>query len=185
MYPIIVRSVIQIIGSPQMHVENTLQRYVENLKKDKSFEVVKTTFATPVEQDNLFSAYVEIELRAKDTAHLVSFCFDYMPASIEILEPSKLSYEREEFSGFLNDLQARLHKLDLLVKNLHAENKILKQNTMTLIKNIIKISLRESDKTLPELSKLSGMPEVQIKKFAAVLVKEGKVKETKGTYHLL
>lgn len=185
MFPILARTVIQIVGAPKVHVEETLKLYIENIKKDKAFEVIKTKFAEAEEKDGLFNSYVEIELRVKDTPSLVWFCFDYMPASIEVLEPSELTYSQHELSGFLNDLQARLHQLDLMAKNLHAENKVLKNNGMILIKNLIKVSLRDGEKNLEEIAKLTGMPEDHVKKFIRALVKEGKIKETKGKYRLV
>jgi hypothetical protein len=50
-----------------------------------------------------------------------------MPSSIEILEPEKIGGTREPLTNLLNDLIARLHQYDMLLKNLHAENLMLKK----------------------------------------------------------
>jgi transcription initiation factor TFIIIB Brf1 subunit/transcription initiation factor TFIIB len=107
-----------------------------------------------------------------------------MPSSIEIYSPEELVYERRAITDFLNDLQARLHKFDMLIKNLSAENKVVKKNGLTLARNIVIVSLQAGPKTLPEISKLSGMPELHIKKFVQILMREGKIKEEKGAYSL-
>ena len=50
-----------------------------------------------------------------------------MPSSIEILGPSELKIDNLSMNGLLNDLIARLHRYDMFLKNLHAENIVLKQ----------------------------------------------------------
>ena len=74
-----------------------------------------------------WSVFSEIELKFDDINEITVFCFEYMPSSIEILEPEELKFESTNFAGFLNDLLARLHEYDMVVKNLQAENMIMKK----------------------------------------------------------
>ena len=43
-----------------------------------------------------------------------------MPSSLEILEPKGLRLETNQFAGLINDLLARLHQIDMVLKGLRA-----------------------------------------------------------------
>ena len=64
--------------------------------------------------------------------NLIGFCFDFMPSSIEILEPNNLSMEIQEIGDLLNDLLARLHKYDMALKSIRAQNIILSRELQKL-----------------------------------------------------
>jgi len=57
----------------------------------------------------------------------MSLGFDFMPSSIEILEPQSLELKSQELTDFLNDLITRLHNYNVIVNNLQAENILMKQ----------------------------------------------------------
>ena len=50
-----------------------------------------------------------------------------MPSSVEILDPDKLSFESKNMDNLLNDLLSKLHQQSMAVRNLHAENVLMKQ----------------------------------------------------------
>ena len=50
-----------------------------------------------------------------------------MPSSIENLEPENFAIKANNLNDLLNDLLARLHKYDMLLKNFNAENSLLKK----------------------------------------------------------
>ena len=50
-----------------------------------------------------------------------------MPSSIEIMDPIKLNINSNEVDDLLNDLLARLHNFTMFLKNLQAENIVLKR----------------------------------------------------------
>ena len=176
--------IIEMLGKPKEHLEKTLKEYIELLKKDKTIEIIKEDYVEPEEKDGLFTMFVELETLMKDTKRIVEFCFDYMPSSVEIIEPSNLNYSSNDFSDILNDLQARLHKIDMLAKNFGQENKVLKKNSAIFLRNLIHLALKDKEKELTELSKNTGVPEKELKKFMEVLIKEKKVKKQKKTYSL-
>lgn len=179
------RVVIEMLGAPKEHIQETLQLYVEKLtKEEKKITVYTVAYAEPKEVNNLFSVFAELDIGFHDLSTITYFCFDYMPSSIEIYEPAELLYNANDFTDYLNDLQARLHKFDMLIKNLSAENKVVKQNGLTLARNVVIASLESGSKNLLEISKRSGMPEEHIKKFVNILVREGKIKEKDGKYCL-
>lgn len=119
--------VIEILGTPKEHVEHTMKMIVEKLKNEKEVKLLRETTYEAEQIKKLWSTFSDLEIEVEDVSKLVDVSFDYMPSSIEILEPHKMDIETTKLSDLLNDLLAKLHKVDMLLKNTMAENKMLKQ----------------------------------------------------------
>lgn len=182
--PIRFRTIIEILGKPKDHVEQTFSKYIEQLKKEDSFSVLAEEYSEIKEQGNLFSKFAELEMIAKDVPSLVGFCFDYMPSSIEIVKPEKIFFTHNEASNLFNDLQARLHRVDMVVKQLRAENNFIKKNMKNAIANLIKILLKVRPMEIAELSKLSGILEKELIIYLDELIKNNNIKKEGNVYNL-
>lgn len=129
MTKILARAVIEIAGFPKEHIEEVMKKVIDKVKEN--FEVVKSEIFESVElKDKMagfWSVFSEMELKFEDINAITIFCFEYMPSSIEILEPEELKFDSLSFAGFMNDLLARLHEYDMVVKNLQAENIAMKR----------------------------------------------------------
>ena len=129
MVEILSRVVIEVAGFPKDHIEQVMHKVVEKI--GENFKVVKAEIFESVElKDKMagfWSIFSEIELKFEDINAITIFCFEYMPSSIEILELEELKFDSRNFAGFLNDLLSRLHEYDMVVKNLQAENMIMKK----------------------------------------------------------
>ncbi len=169
------RFVIEIIGTPKEHVKETMVNYVDNLKKDDSLEFVKSFVADPEQKDRSFSIYAELEIWMKEIEHLFSFCLDAMPSSVEILEPTEFRLKSSGFSAMLNDLQAKLHEVDLLVKQLRVANKKLNENASALLENIIMLSIKETPKTPEQISMEVGVNTNMLNSYLDRMVKENRL----------
>ncbi len=188
---ILSRIIVEIAGSPKEHIAKTIDLVVESMKQVKNVDVISAEKFPPKEQGipgqkitkaKIFSAFTEIELLAKDFPTLIGICFEFMPSSIEIIEPENMQFTSHTLAGFLNDLLARLHQMDMILKNRTAENTILKKNASALLQNIFKLSLKEKDKKIEEISKDVGIPTEQLKPFLDALIKQGKVKKVRNKY---
>ena len=179
--------IIEMLGKPKEHLEKTLKGYISALKKDKKVKTLKEEYAEPEKDKDskLYTIFVELEVLVKGAAKVIDFCFDYLPSSVEILEPTSIEYQSTDFSSLLNDLQARLHQMDMTVKNSNQENTILKKNSAIFLRNIIYLSLKQEKKDIAKLSKDSGVPEKELEKFLEILIKEKKLKKNKKIYSLL
>src|SRR3989338_6418390 len=102
---------------------------------------------------------------AKDIAKMVWFCFDYLPSSVEIIDPEHIHYTSHDFSSFLNDLQARMHLVSNDLKITTQKNEILDRNGQNLLRNFILHILRQKDESLQGLSSILGIPEKQLGPF--------------------
>jgi hypothetical protein len=177
-------SIIEMMGAPKEHLDKSLKSYVDKLKQSKDLTVIKATFAKPKKpkDQELWSMFVELDMLAKNASAIAFYCFDYMPSSIEIVEPDKFIYTSKGFSDFFNDMQARLHRVDMLLKNATAENKNLLRNANLFLRNLILIALEKQDRTLEELSKKTGIQPQQLENFVEAMVQEKWLKFEKGKY---
>ena len=125
---IIARIIVEIMGAPQEHVADTMNKVIIKLKESDTLVVKTVETADCVKVDEkFFSTFSEIEIEVKKLETLMSLGFDFMPSSIEILEPQSLELKSQELTDFLNDLITRLHNYNVIVNNLQAENILMKQ----------------------------------------------------------
>ena len=184
---ILVRTIIEMLGKPKDHLEKIIRDYVEELGKETGVNVTKTDFAEAKQKEDskdMFSCFVELEVEFQGIDKLMWFCFDFMPSSIEILNPEKFEYSAADFTSYINEIQTKLHKLDMLIKNFEADNKVLTTNVMKLIRNMIVVLVKEKPRTLADISAEAGVPENQIIKFLNIMEKEGKIVKKEDTYSL-
>ena len=184
------RTIIEVLGKPKEHVEKAIKEYTEHIKKDSELVMINEEYSETKEQGNLWSQFVELDLVIKGTPKLIGFCFEYMPSSMEIMKPEHLILSNHELASFLNDLQARLHGVDRIVKELKAENDILKTNMNALVQNsILRIlevaSLSEAKSiSIGQISKFTGIDTEGLEIFMEKLLKENKVKKEDELYSL-
>ncbi len=150
--------IIEVLGKPKEHVEKTIRDFVNEIKEKKEIKVIMEEFA-PAEpkEKTLFTEFVELEMWVKGVGSLVWFCFDYMPSSVEVIEPETIKYKCQEFTSFLNDLQARLHAIDMIVKQVTTESSRLQENAKKLLRNIVALVLMEKDADLKEIAARAGL----------------------------
>ncbi len=171
-------AIIEILGKPKEHVEKTLNDYISKIKESEKLIFIREESSDPKEvEDSMFSIFSEIELMAKGTDAVINFCFDYMPSSIEVIEPNILKYSSSAFTDFLNDLQTRLHNLDMLVKTTRSKNKALNRNTENLLKNSIKLAINSGHDNIESISKVLGISKNNLNAIVDALVQSGALKK--------
>lgn len=178
------RTIIEVLGKPKEHVENAIKDYIEHIKEDSELVILNEDYSEIKEQGKLWSKFVELELVIKGTKKLIAFCFEYMPSSLEILKPENLILTNAELANFLNDLQARLHSVDMVVKKLKTENDFLRLNMNAVLHNSILICLKVSRLNLEQLSQITGVDKKELEIFAEKLIKENKIKKEGDIYTL-
>lgn len=178
--------VIEVMGKPKEHVEKAIKMYLDKLKEDDNkVVVINEKIAEAKEQDQgFFSTFAELEIVSEDLPTLIGFCFDYMPSSVEIIAPEEMKLKQRDITNVINDLQAKLHSLDMVVKTTRTENEFLKKNMNTVIRNLVMVSLKYKPMNLDDLSKVCGVKKEELKVFMDTLVKLDKIKEEKNQYFL-
>ncbi|MBI2654573.1 hypothetical protein HYX02_07260 [Candidatus Woesearchaeota archaeon] len=179
------RTIIEVLGKPKEYVEDSLKEYIEHIKQDSELVILNEDYSEAKEQGKLWSKFVELDLVIKGTKKLIAFCFDYMPSSLEVLKPENFTLTNPELSNFLNDLQARLHNVDMIVKQQKAENDFLRHNMNAILHNAVLICLKVSKLTLEQLSQVTGVDKKELEIFIDKLVKENKIKKEGEIYTLV
>jgi hypothetical protein len=129
-YKIKARLIVEIVGMPKSHVEETILILGERFGAgNPDVKVTSKKVREPIQLENssLFSAFIEFEVEVTDLATLIGLVFDYMPSSVEILEPEQISESLQNLNEILNDLAAKLHTYDAMNKKLLAQLNLLKK----------------------------------------------------------
>ena len=181
---ILFRAVIEVLGRPEEHVEKSLKGFVDKLKKDEDFKVDSEDYAEIKKQDeqDLWAGFAEIEASTNNVDNLIRFCFDYMPSMIEIIEPKELKLTEMDVSHFLNSLQARLHNIDMIAKQVKFENNQLNKNMAGLLRNYLLVLLSSKGFDANQLSKLTGVNQDKLEDYLDKLIDEGRIELKDGIY---
>ncbi|MDP3699201.1 MAG: hypothetical protein Q8R47_06475 [Nanoarchaeota archaeon] len=183
---ILFRAVVEVLGKPKEHVDSTLKGYLQKLKENTRYQVVKEDLAElkQHEESELWMAFAELEIKTSGVTEIIDFCFDYMPSLIEIIEPEELKLDSLTISSFLNDMQAKLHGVDMLAKQMKMENQLTNQSLAKLLYNFIIILLRDHNFSSEQLSRLTGMNIDILEDYLDKMIDEGKVDLKEGIYFL-
>jgi hypothetical protein len=174
--------IIEVVGKPKEHVEESLKLILKKLNEEKNVSVIDGKVHKPKEQGSFFCSFVELELLVKNMAVFTTLCFDYMPSSVEIVEPPDLKVKCNDISDFVNDMLAKLHEVDMRFKNVNASNVILEKNLRGLFRNFVMALLEHGQGSLDELAKKVGIPSQQLLPFLQEFEKEGLIKSHGNTY---
>jgi len=177
--------IIEILGKPREHVEKTLRKYIDKINNDSDLIILNSNFSEAVEKEKLWATFSELDMIIKGIPKLIAFCFDYMPSSIEITKPDEFIMKKSTVEDLVNDLQARLHEVDMIIKKQKNENEFLKQNLNKVLSNVILISLASGNMDKENLSKVTGVFDKELNIFLDNLIKENKIRKENDIYSLV
>ncbi len=179
--PIIAKAILEMLGAPKEYIEKTLKDYVAKLKTD-GLKIRKERYEPAEQREKLYSTFVEIEAEFPRMGDLISFCFDSLPSSIDIMSPDTLTLETGEIALFLNDLQARLHQADMMIKTHRAQHDMLDRSATNVFNNFLLHLVHDGPKNADDLARTVGVREDQLKPFLDKLVENKRITEQDGTY---
>jgi hypothetical protein len=111
--------IVEVLGRPASYLPEALKTHVENINKVKNTQItnLKISDAKLIEgQQDAYSCFAEVEVETESMSSLMGLVFDFMPSSVEVLEPYDIEFNSQEASMFLSDLSGRLHKYDEIAK---------------------------------------------------------------------
>lgn len=181
---ILFRTVVEMLGRPKDHLQEMLKGMVEVIKANEAFEVVNFHIEEPVEQETMFSSFVELEIKVTNADDIAWFCFDFLPASVEVIEPEEIVFTSQGMSSFMNELTTRMHIIDKELKNLSQENAIINSKAKMIIKNSVLVALTRKDMTLNEITKYVGIQGKLLDEIVEELVKGNLIEKLGDIYHL-
>jgi hypothetical protein len=178
------QTIFEMAGKPKEHVEQTFKDYIESINKDPLFDVLVADMAEFVEvegTESLFSSFCEMEVVVKKPSLVIDFIFKYMPASLEVIEPSEFVLDSTESTGMFNDLIAKLHQFDMHAKETNQKIIVLANTNKNLAENLIHIVLT-GPLTLKQIEERTGMKENILPPYLQSLIQKGKIKQVGTTY---
>ena len=178
------RAIIEIAGKPKEHIEETMKLVVKKLKHEQGIKVLKSKVHDAEEHGEVFSTFAELELEHDSLESITYFCFEYLPSSLEMVEPESLKVEMQTFSEVFNDLLGKLHSMDNKLKNMAAANIILDKNSNNLLKVLVTLALKDGAKSVEQLSNYCMIIPVQLKPFLERYVQEKIINKEGDKYSL-
>lgn len=147
--------IVEIAGRPGEYVKEMLSKHVSVFKDIKDIEVNSIKISEPKEIEGskgVFTCFSEVDITVPNLLRLTEIVFDFMPSSIDIIEPSKVSFDLNEVNSLLNNLSGKLHRYDELAKVAHFKINQLNSQIEALKKGNEKDILKE-DKVKKESKK--------------------------------
>jgi hypothetical protein len=121
------RFIIEVMGKPKEMVTKALKDITSEMKKD-GHKIEKDNYSKPKKSgEHFFSAFTEFEILFDNLEDFLGAIVDYMPITVEILEPDKIDIEIGPLQEIINDLTSRLDNFDKQIKVLQATNIILQR----------------------------------------------------------
>lgn len=132
--------IVEVAGRPPEYLTNSLQLHIDKLNHVKGIRLVSSKLSEPAvveSEKDLYTCFAEVEVEVTGLSKLMDLVFDFMPSSIEIIDPMNLELNCQEATMFVNDLAGRLHKYDELAK-------IAKMQLMEMAKKLEQIQPKQA-----------------------------------------
>ena len=143
--------IIEVMGRPAEHLLEMIKIHVGQIKTMKDIKYISESFSEPKKieaEQEFYTCFAEVEIETKGFQKLMDLIFDFMPSSIEILEPSNIDFSLSDATSFLNTLAGRLHKYDEIAKIAQIQTQQLAQRLQQAQQ-----ALMEKDKNIKKPSK--------------------------------
>jgi len=119
--------IVEMAGRPAEHLTVMLEKHIGVLNdvKDITVHSIKVSEPKEIEMPDqpgapkgepMFTAFAEADFEAENFARLSETMFDFMPSSVEVVEPSRVSLDMNESTALLNNISGRMHRYDEIMK---------------------------------------------------------------------
>jgi len=110
--------IVEMAGRPAEHVKESLAKHIGILDEVKDIEVHSIKISEPKEienSDGMFTCFVEADFETENFSRLSETMFDFMPSSVEVIEPVNITMNLADATNLLNNISGRLHRYDELM----------------------------------------------------------------------
>lgn len=124
--------IVEMMGKPAEHLKKAIEKHVGVLYKVDDIEVDRIEISEPKEfvqekdkekkggadegEEKMFTTFAECEFEIPSLARLTETMFDFMPSSVEVLEPSNVKMDSFEATNLMNNISGRMHRYDEFAK---------------------------------------------------------------------
>ncbi len=119
--------IVEMAGRPAEHLTKSLEEHVGVLKdvKDAKIHEIKVSEPREIEsndkdkkkdEEKMFTAFAECDIEMPSFARLSETMFDFMPSSVEVIEPNTVDLNISDATDLLNNISGRMHRYDEIAK---------------------------------------------------------------------
>ena len=111
--------IVEVAGRPPEHLKAALAEHIGVLDKvdDITVHSIKTSEPRAIkEAEGMFTCFAEADFECDSFARLSETMFDFMPSSVEVIEPGKVTMTMGEATDLLNNISGRMHRYDEIGK---------------------------------------------------------------------
>jgi len=117
-----IRAIIELKAVEETLLKRHMGKISGALKKEKVYTIYDLKEAEIVEEEEMYSSFIEVNMSVKDFPALVRFLFYYGPISVEVLKPSKIEFSQFEFQEGVVTLSEIFQKYaEFFTKHLNKE----------------------------------------------------------------
>jgi len=149
--------IVEMAGKPAQHVKEVLANHIAVLDKVNDLRVHTIKISEPKEIENsngLFTCFAEADFESDNFARLSETMFDFMPSSVEIIEPARVNLEAAHATDLLNNISGRMHRYDEIAKIAQFRIKQLEEELRVLKESSNKESIKKPSKKKSSKKKL-------------------------------
>ena len=111
--------IVEVAGRPAEHLKMALGEHIGVLNNVNDITVHSIKLSEPrsiKEAEGMFTCFAEADFECDSFARLSETMFDFMPSSVEVIEPAKVSLSMTDATDLLNNISGRMHRYDELAK---------------------------------------------------------------------
>lgn len=111
--------IVEMAGKPAEHVEETLNIHMNHLRDFKFVGVHSLMVSEPKlieSSEGVYTCFSEADFETDTFDNMIRIIFEFMPSSVEVIEPSSIEITSKEMTDFLNNVSGRLHNYDNVAK---------------------------------------------------------------------
>jgi hypothetical protein len=178
-----VNVIFEIVGNPENYVSEAINLVMKKVEESKTIKIISQEIAETIDVgEGLWGTNCEAQLLVKDLFSLSILVFTFIPSSLEIVEPKKLTLKDKELSDLFADIITQLHNTNTKMIQTNSTNMAMLKNINALMRNVVLASLSHEDKTGAEIAKDAGIKTTEIEPLLAVMITEKTIDKKGNKY---
>jgi hypothetical protein len=180
---ITINFILEIIGSPKDHVNETIRLVIEQIEDNDDIDVHGKDVSEPEKTDDeLFAVFADVNADVEDITTVGHIANNYNPASIELVEPAEITVDRKEFNDLFADTLAKLHINNTQIQELKGFKEDVTRNLNALVRNAVLLSLEQGDKTQEAIADDVGVDPGELDELLDSMIEENRLRRDGDKY---
>lgn len=109
-----------MLGNPEKHLLDSMNNHLNKMDSVKGVHIVSKKISEPKldEKSQLFMCFSEVEIECSDLVTLTTIIINFLPSSVEIVDPAELRMSCKDATDYLTELVMKLHSYDGIIREL-------------------------------------------------------------------